>query len=150
MTTIDQLLAALANELHRFVELLAEEKSALIAGDAQQLPPLAGKKSALAERLGALDTQRGLMLHAQGFSNDKSGIAAWLSGQTPANLALWHEILRLAALAREANDVNGALIGVQARQTQQAVTALLGEFVATYDASGQQQATASRRPLGSA
>jgi flagella synthesis protein FlgN len=146
----DRLLADIASELRRFVALLAEEKSALIAGDAQRLPALSAEKSALAERLGALDDRRGLRLRAQGFDNDKPGIAAWLSGQSPANAALWREILRLATLAKETNDLNGTLIDVQAQQTRQAVATLLGELAATYDASGQQHPATRRRPLGSA
>lgn len=146
----DQLLTDIASELRRFVALLTEEKSALVAGDAQRLPALSAEKSALAERLSALDHQRGLRLRAQGFNNDKLGIAAWLSGQSSANAALWREILRLATLAKETNDLNGALIGVQSQQTRQAVATLLGELAATYDASGQQHPANCRRPLGSA
>lgn len=150
MATLDTLLTDIASELRRFVAVLAEEKATLIAGEAHRLPALATEKSALAERLAMLDSQRNNALQAQGFAPGRQGIESWLAKQSADRGALWREVLALAAQARQANEINGALIGAQSQQNQQALSILLGEFAATYDATGQQQPLSGRRPLGSA
>jgi flagella synthesis protein FlgN len=150
LATLDTLLTDIASELRRFVAVLAEEKAALIAGEAHRLPALTTEKSALAERLATLDSQRNSALQAQGFAPGRQGIDSWLAKQSVANATLWREILMLAAQAKQANEINGALIGTQSQQNQQALSVLLGEFTATYDASGQQQPLSGGRPLGSA
>ena len=150
MATLDTLLIDIASELRRFIAVLAQEKAVLIAGEAHRLPALVTEKSALAERLSTLDNQRNSALQAQGFAPGRQGIESWLSKQPATSTALWREILTLAAQAKQANEVNGALIGTQSQQNQQALSILLGEFSATYDASGQQQPLSGGRPLGSA
>lgn len=153
MDTLDSLFAATATELRCFLEALATEKTALIAGEAQRLPELAAEKSALAERLAAIETRRAALLQSLGLPASRAGVEAWLAQQpaTASSHALWQEILALAAQARQANELNGALIGTQLQQTHQALSVLLSQATATtYDASGQQQPAASRRPLGSA
>ena len=156
LTAIDTLLEQTVADLKRFVDIIAAERSALISGDVDQLPAIAGEKSALATHIAVLETQRDAALGAAGFDSGRKGVNAWLAVKPAASSGssrnVWKFYLDLAAKAKRENEINGKLIAAGLQQNQQALAALLGEKADTdtYGADGQRKTGSDRRPLGSA
>lgn len=156
LTTIVSLLEQTVTELERFLDVIASERSTLISGNIDQLPPISEKKSALAARLANLESQRDSALRLAGFDKGHEGVEAWLSsnlagiGQKPRKT--WTRYLELATVAKRENEINGKLINASLQQNQKALATLMGESgeTATYGADGQTKTSAGRRPLGSA
>jgi|694.fasta_scaffold43656_8 flagellar biosynthesis/type III secretory pathway chaperone len=156
LTAIETLLEHTVADLKRFIAAIAAERSTLISGDIDQLPAIAGEKSALATRIASLETQRDAALGAAGFGAGRKGIDAWLASipapasRSPRNV--WKVYLDLAVEAKRENEINGKLIAAGLQQNQQALAALLGEEAdaGTYGADGQRKTGSGRRPLGCA
>jgi len=139
--------------LEEFVALLQEEQALLAAGDGDRLLSLVETKTALANRLAALGEMREAALARQGCGAGREGMEAWLARQgNPARQAAWQKFLALAAQARELNEVNGKLIGLQMHHNQQALAALMSatDRAMVYGPDGQQSAGLSGRILGKA
>lgn len=156
LTAIDALLEQTVADLKRFIDIIAAERSALISGDVDRLPAIAGEKSALATNIAALETQRDAALGNAGFGAGRQGVNAWLVSNPAASSSslrnVWKVYLDLAAKAKRENEINGKLIAAGLLQNQQALAALLGAEAdaGTYGADGQRKTGSDRRPLGSA
>lgn len=156
LTAIETLLEQTVADLKRFIAVIATERSTLISGDVDQLPAIAGTKSALAAHIAVLESQRDAALGAAGFGAGRKGIDAWLAANPAASSGsprnAWKLYLDLAAEAKRENEINGKLIAAGLQQNQQALDTLLGKAAdaGTYGADGQRQTAAGRRPRGSA
>lgn len=120
------IIAEEARTVQQFVDLLDREQTVLSAGETDELPALAEKKSMLANDLVNLDNQRNDFLVALGFATGRKGIEAWCS-KHPAEQAVadtWATILRLATEARELSRLNGDLIQLRLNVTANALQAL--------------------------
>lgn len=151
---IAQRLADELVELERFCALLATERDILEKGEADKLPPVVEKKSALAIRLGELLAQREAALNQAGFSSGREGMENWLSTHAQAGSlrSHWQRLLDLAGLARNRQETNGKLIAIQLQHNQQAIAALMSASgrPLTYGPDGQQRVGGGGRTLGSA
>jgi len=144
-----QALAAEADAVARFVELLKLEQSALTKGNTEVLPELAERKGQLAVELSGLAAQRNATLAAQGLGTDRTGIAAWCAkhpGEKKVGKA-WTMILALATEARELIRLNGELITIRMQYNSKALEALRGanSSLDLYGPDGQATAPGSRR-----
>lgn len=123
-------------------------------GDAEGLPSLTERKSALAARLGELLRDREQALTSTGFKPGREGMEAWLVSQpaaAPAH-AEWQHLLKLAEETRREHDINGKLIAMHLQHNQQALAVLMsaGGRPLTYGPDGQQRGGGGGRTLGSA
>lgn len=147
------LLAEEVAQLRGFLDLLAAEEKALVAGDVDRLLPLAGEKNALFVRLADLGAARARLLAAEALAPDRSGMEAWLGRHAEAGGARrsWNELLDLAAKARARNDSNGKLITSRLANNQQALASLLAAAnqAALYGPDGQAAPLGGGRSLGS-
>ena len=154
--SIGQLLTLELAELDRFRSLLAEEQALLQNGDAEHLPQLIEKKSALAARLGSLLHEREQALTILGFNGGRDGMESWLATQPPristSAREEWQHLLALANAVRNEHEINGKLIALRLQHNQQALAALMsaGVQTLTYGPDGQQRLGTSGRTLGSA
>lgn len=128
------------SDLRRFCALVEEERRVLTGAQADRLPDIASEKSALAGQLNQLETLRDALLIRVGFASGRAGIEAWLASlpDADAERRRWHELLKLAALARDGNETNGRLINLLLKQNQEALSALLsGGAESIYGTDGQ-------------
>jgi len=121
--------AALEAETHALVERAAFG----------QLPELAQRKEAMALQLAALSDRRDALLDQLGLPGGHDGTEQAVA-RDPALAGIWRTLLASAAVARERNTRNSALVEVSLRHTQQSLDALreLGgrAGAGTYDAQG--------------
>lgn len=154
MAQLDALLEQTVSGLECFIAIINTERRALASGEIDQLPEIAGEKSALATRLANLEAQRDSALVGSGLATGRSGVEAWLATCAAAHPAhsVWQHLITLVAKAKRENEINGKLIGARLQQNQQALSVLLGETAdaTTYGPDGQQKNMSGRRPLGSA
>lgn len=149
MAALTQIVEAEAETAGRFVELLQREGEALNSADIDSLDTLVARKNDLAAELSSLAEQRNTLLAKSGFSNDRSGIEAWL-GAHPASKSVrktWSRLLALAGEARELNRLNGELIQLRMQHNSQALEILLGASRQTnlYGPDGQSAPQNNRR-----
>lgn len=124
-----ELLNALSDELlavKDFVALLQQEQRLLTENDTEQLLILAEQKSTRAIKLNELGENRRNLLRQQLPDLSRESIRQWLTSNSPDGLALWQEVLTLAAQSQEINNINGELIQMRLRHIQQTLTALGG------------------------
>lgn len=148
-TKVADLLGEEVRLLGAFVDLLRQEQQSLQQGTVDALVALAEKKSVMANQLTDLQGQREDLLAAAGLGKGRAAMDAWLT-TAPDRRPRWQELLRLAEEARNLNELNGKLIGIQMQNNQQALAALLnagGQFV-TYGPDGQQTAGGGGRSFG--
>ncbi len=156
MPTLESLLHEARDTLGEFLAAIHAERQILNGGDSATLAETTSRKSALANRLAEIDTQRDALLGAKGLSAGRKGIETWLETLPPtagrALRAAWLSVLERAAEAMRENDLNGKLIAARLQQNQQALGVLLGqtEDAGTYGADGQHNTRAGRRTLGRA
>ncbi len=142
-------LAKLSNErdaLSAFVALLEREQAILLGTDTDALLTLAEKKTQDADELNARTRERRASL-PDSLSTEK-----WLQANSPAGLALWHEVRQLAEQAQRQNHLNGELIQLKMRYNQQALVALVGatqHAAGIYGADGHPTLSSAGRTLGS-
>jgi flagella synthesis protein FlgN len=150
-TTADflQALAAEAEAVQQFVELLKLEQTALTKGSTDMLPELAERKGKLAVHLSGLAVQRNAALAAQGLGADRAGIAAWCAKHPSDKKAdqAWAMILALAGEARELIRLNGELINIRMQYNSKALEALHGgnSSLDLYGPDGQATPPGNRR-----
>ncbi len=138
--------------LRDFLVLLEQEQQALMAGDIEQLLPLASEKTAHFTELGRLGELRARALGAAGCTHDRSGMAHWLARHSdPAAERNWQTLLALAEKASHLNRTNGQLIASRLASNQQALATLMAaaDQAALYGPDGQAHAPGSGRSLGS-
>lgn len=126
-TAYPELLAALSEErvlVTSFVELLQQEQRLLMENGIDQLASLTDQKSALALRLNALAEMRQRQLEKLIPGADHIAVLNWFEANNKECVALWQEIRTLAEQARQLNHINGELIQMKLRHTQQSLTVL--------------------------
>ena len=137
--------------LKRFLDLLDQEETLLIAGDTDALMPLAKEKGEVYRLLQRHHDSRGLLLGRLGMNNTDADLRQACAAM-PDALARWDEILQLAEQARTRNELNGKLI-IQRMHTNQAALSVLltaANKPQLYDAAGTARPAGGGRMLGSA
>lgn len=124
-----------------FVEILQKEQNALIQGEGEDLDFLASNKAQMVKQLADLGELRNRYLESRGLARDSKGMDAWLA-EDPANAksaAVWSDLLRLARIAQQLNQTNGAIIEMRLQNYQRAFAALQGAagITALYGPKGQ-------------
>jgi flagellar biosynthesis/type III secretory pathway chaperone len=147
-------LAAERAAVEALLAVLAAERTALSAGDADQLDHAAPRKRELLIALAKADEQRNRLLQQAGAGHGRLGMEAWLrtrNGQDDVRKN-WHALLQLADRARRLNEENGAFIGANMRANQQALSALMTAARSNnvYGPGGRTLSPLSSRPLASA
>jgi len=120
-----------------FVEILQREQKALIQGGGEALDSLASSKEQLVKQLADFGERRNQYLASRSLARDGKGMAAWLMDNTAS--AEWCDLLRLARIAQQLNQTNGAIIETRLQNTQRAFAALQGAAgtAALYGPKGQ-------------
>ena len=135
-----------------FVELLQQEQRLLLENSIEQLAPVTENKSALALRLNAQVELRQQELEKFIPGADSVAVLSWFEENNRECVALWQEIRALAEQAKELNRINGELIQMKLRHTQQSLTVLTRAVSQAnlYGPTGQTQfSPGSGRSLGS-
>lgn len=122
---LDALKAELA-AVHRFIDILQQEQTALVKADVDTLLPLSDSKSKQADALRLLAQQRVEQLIQAGFSGDRNGMEAWLATHdNQQDIAkVWGGLLEEGRTAQRLNELNGKLILIHLQHNQQALSAL--------------------------
>ena len=152
MESLSDLLVRELSDLRRLCALLGEERKALSGVQSDRLPDISTEKSSLAAKLHQLETRRDELLTQEGFPKGRCGIEAWLASRANGDVerGRWNELLKLAAQARDNNEINGRLIDLLLKQNREALSVLLsGGAESIYGADGQQRSLAvGKRSLG--
>ena len=93
-----------------FLVLLNQEADAMTQGRFMDLPPLAERKSQLADQIAILSRQRENEQATLGFQADRSGTEAAIAIGGPLLQDAWRELQACAAQAQERNNANGIMI----------------------------------------
>lgn len=99
-----------------FFVLLNDENSALLEGNAERISQIAQAKSEQLKKIADITLKRNQLLPL-------TEIPAWL-GSHPESTNAWQDLKQLAQKIRQLNEVNGAMIDVRLRSTQQALSML--------------------------
>ncbi len=99
-----------------FLSLLQEEESALVAGDTERLPDIVQSKSEKIRNIARLAQERNQLVPLPEMD-------AWLKNR-PESSKIWQSLMRLSEEIKEHNRVNGAMIDMRLRSTQQALNML--------------------------
>jgi len=110
-------LGAVAN----FLDLLNQEADAMAQGRFIDLPPLAERKSQLADKIAILRRHRENEQMTLGFKADRSGADAASAAGGPLLQAAWNQLQACAAQAHERNHANGVMIHTHLDFTRQAI-----------------------------
>jgi flagellar biosynthesis protein FlgN len=138
--------------LQAFVALLESEQQALIAGQTEQLLPLADSKTLAVQELNKLANARNNMLLASGAKSGAGGIETWLQAHAAGSLPVWRDIQKLALQSQQTNSSNGKLIQLKLWHNQQALAVLhkaANSAGSLYGPDGQPHISATGRTLGS-
>lgn len=126
-----------------FVEILQREQNALIQGGSEDLDFLASNKAQMVKQLADFGERRNRYLASRGLARDSKGMDAWLAEgpaeRSVASTAVWSDLLRLARIAQQLNQTNGAIIVTRLQNYQRAFAALYGAVgtTALYGPKGQ-------------
>ena len=109
-----------------FNTILQKEQHALIQGDIENLDFYVSDKIYIVEQLTNYDQQRKNYLVSQGFSPNSEGMDGLLAveGIDTETKTIWAELLQLANMAQELNQINGTIITTRMQHSQRALTAL--------------------------
>ena len=132
-----------------FIALLNEEQESLKQADPTRLPEFNTSKSALVEKMNALEGERMAAIGQGGNPSNRASMDSWLNqNATDTAAALkWNKLLDLAREAKNLHELNGSLIAMHLKNTAEALAVLTQQAnkPALYGASGQSlQATGSR------
>lgn len=103
----------------QLLDVLGQERSALIGSDVERLEQLTRHK---AEAAGLLQTLGRSLLQLRG--NLRQGLDSWIASLRPALLSQWQELLQLAEQARRANDDNAMLLASRQAQLRNTLRAI--------------------------
>lgn len=134
------------------LDLLKKEQSSLVDADVDALAALNEEKSGIVARMTAMALDRHAALGAMGYEASEAGMQVWLqSPQAPKSATeAWKELLDIAARAKEANRVNGLILGQHMMRNQQALNVLQGNNQPAgtiYGPNGQTTSSAASRRL---
>lgn len=108
-----------------FIGILQKEQDALIQGEVENLDLLASIKMKMLKQLADFGERRNCYLLSQGLTPDGKGMNAWLADNAGMNAGTaWNELLRLARIAQQLNQTNGAIIMTRLQSHQSAFDAL--------------------------
>jgi len=125
MTSIASITAQEVELIGRFVELLAQEQSALVQGKTDALSDLAAKKQPLVEQLNAREYERRSALGIDAEHKTREAMRDWLRTNPSEDIAAnWDAILTLAKQARQLHDQNASLVAMRLQQTTDALAIL--------------------------
>lgn len=152
LESLSELLVGELVALRRFCALLEEERDVLSGAHADRLPDISTEKSSLAGTLHQFEVRRDALLTDKGFATGRRGVEAWLASRPNPDVerGRWSELQKLAAQARDDNEINGRLIDLLLKQNREALSVLLsGGAESIYGADGQQRSLAvGKRSLG--
>jgi flagellar biosynthesis protein FlgN len=128
-----------------FVAILQREQHALIQGEGEDLDSLASSKAQMVKQLIEFGERRNRYLASRGLAPDGKGMDAWLAEDpasaegSGASTAVWSDLLRLARIAQQLNQTNGAIIASRLQNCQRAFAALqrASGTIALYGPKGQ-------------
>lgn len=121
MSSVDDILKQLAQDLSGFIQLLEEEARHLVSGDSERLATVIAKREAISGQL----TQHWQTLAGLLGMPASAGLAALKErGKTAMTAAAWRQMETLALEAEHLNRVNGRLLEEQMRRTQAAMQVL--------------------------
>ncbi len=124
--------------LQALLAVLRQEQALLVAGDADGVASLLEHKATHVAELSRQSDQRHRALGSLGFAASEAGMQHWLASSPDAARTAWDTLMGLARAAREANRVNGLLLGQLQARNRQALAALgLGSASGLYGATGQ-------------
>ena len=155
--SLKQLIAVLDQQTlaaQALTELLARERSLLTGTDAAAVEAAAAEKATLLNRIEALETDRRRVLAIAGRgagAAEMERLCRGLPGAPPAAVLgqvsdRWHRLVELMEQCREANEVNGAIVGLKQRQIRQLLNILRTgrEDELTYGPGGLARSSAAR------
>lgn len=99
-----------------FFSLLNDESAALVEGNAERISQIAQVKSEQLKHIAEITHKRNQLLPL-------SEIPAWL-GSHPESTDAWQKLKQLAEKIKQLNELNGKMIDVRLRSTQQALSML--------------------------
>lgn len=147
-------LALEANEAECLERLLANEQSLLVGHRHDMLLGIAAQKAHHVASLERLAARRGEHLSRAGLSGDADGMLDWLAAHPERESAAesWSRIQRHAHSAREANEINGALVAAELQRFQRRLAFLSAAASndPTYAPDGYTRAIPPQRTLGEA
>lgn len=135
-----------------FLAVVQQEQEAIQSGTAEVLDELTPRKLELVTALNGAANGRNQWLSSHGFAEDKVGVEAALQAlPSPAVKAAWEELKALTTQAKEANSLNGKLLGMWMQHNNQALDILLSAsgHSKLYGPDGQPDQLAARRIIDS-
>jgi len=155
MTALMRSIDGEAELMLRFAALLRQEQAALQSGNADALPELTTQKIRLIDTLNITSQRRNQQLADLGLAPDQPGMTAWLAANPGENAvaARWQALLDLAREIRALSQINGELIALHLRTTQEAIAALTEgarQAAALYGRDGQATPLTGHRIIDSA
>lgn len=142
------LLAAEAQQVAAFVDVLQEEQRTLSRADVEPLFALAERKTTIARHLRQFADARLAVLSQAGLKDDRAGYEALLESPLPD---IWTRFVAMAEQARTLNAQNGALIADRLAHNHQALAILMAhsDQPTTYGRDGSSRTRPGTRHLGS-
>lgn len=116
MDDLPSILQAELDASRDFLSLLKDEESALATGDSERLSGIVQSKSEKIQDIARLAHERDRLVPLK-------NMADWLEGQ-PESSKIWGELIALSREIKQANEINGKMIDVRMRSTQQALNML--------------------------
>ena len=156
--SLKQLIAVLDQQMlaaQALTEMLSRERALLTGVDAAAVEAAAAEKATLLNRIESLETDRRRVLAiagrgASGTEMDRICRAS-AAGAPPSTLQQqvgerWHQLIGVMERCREANEVNGAIVGLKQRQIRQLLNVLRTgrEDDLTYGRGGRTQSGTAR------
>jgi flagellar biosynthesis/type III secretory pathway chaperone len=126
MPGIAELLDREISLVSAFVDLLNQEQDALKAAVPDALPEIQEKKMSLVEALNQASGARIAAIAGQGMP-EQAAMAEWLAKQNSASTALaasWQKLLELAREAKTLHQLNGQLVQMHLKRTEDALAIL--------------------------
>lgn len=134
--SLKELLSVLGQQLaaaQALAELLSRERGLLTGTDPQAVQAVAAEKTGLLNRIESLESDRRRVLAIAGRGASGADMAKLCRGPvsplTPPQLLTqisdcWRTLMAVMDQCREANEVNGAIVGLKQRQVQQLLNVL--------------------------
>lgn len=154
MSVVSGLLEREIELVSRFIVALNEEQECLKAADPAALPDLSAAKLALVAQLNALENERMAAIGMAGSPSDHVTMEDWLSRNahdTNATVA-WEKLRILAREAKTMHELNGQLVDLHLRNTNEILDILTQESrqPGLYGSSGQAMPATGSRIVDSA
>lgn len=153
MTTLISILEHEIDLIVDFTALLQNEQEVLKRGDARLLPEITAQKQALIDQLNNQESIRGKALGIA-ESDPHSGTIEWLKNHpNDKKIAeIWKKMLELALQAKQIHEINGRLLQMHLKQTNDLLAALTrqAEQNTFYGSNGQSWAATGSRFVDSA